>query len=62
MKELWIVVEFEDNGKTRKVGKAYETWEEACEVQEAMETLHDDKSYLIYTEDEWQWNEQTGWY
>lgn len=61
MMELWVVVEFKAEGGTRKVGKAYDTWEDACEVQEAMETLHSENAYLIYTEDEWQWNEQKGW-
>jgi len=60
--EKWIVVEFNDMGDARVVSARYDTWEDACKVQNAMEMLHCENAYMIYTEDEWQWNKQMGWY
>ena len=47
-----MVIEFKDNGEKRALNGLY-TYDEACEVQEAMEWLHDENSYLIYTAEEW---------
>ena len=49
----WIVIEVDFEGAKRPLDGEYATYEEACEVQEAMEWLHDENSYLIYTNDEW---------
>lgn len=49
----WIVIEIKADGSKRIVGREYDTYADACEVQEAMEWIHTDKSYLIFTVDEW---------
>lgn len=49
----YIVIELNFEGKTRVLPGEYETWVEACEVQEAMEWLHDENSYLISTTLQW---------
>lgn len=49
----WIVIEINADGEKRALDGEYANYEEACEVQEAMEWLHDENSYLIYTNDEW---------
>ena len=36
------------------------TYAEACEVQEAMEWLHDENSYMIYSNDEWVYEVENG--
>lgn len=51
--EKWIVIEINFDGKKRALDGEYTAYEEACEVQEAMEWLHDENSYLIYTNDQW---------
>ena len=56
----WIVIEINFNGDKRVLDGEYATWEEACEVQEAMEWLHDENSYLIYTNDEWMYEMENG--
>lgn len=43
----WIVIEIDNNGNKRALSGVYTDWEDACEVQEAMEWLHDDMAYLI---------------
>ncbi len=49
----WIVIEINADGEKRALDGEYTNYEDACEVQEAMEWLHDENSYLIYTNDEW---------
>ena len=49
----WIVIEINADGEKRVLDGEYANYEEACEVQEAMEWLHDENSYLIYTNEEW---------
>ena len=48
----WMVIEVNFEGEKRALEGLY-THDEACEVQEAMEWLHDDNCYLLYTADEW---------
>ena len=43
----WIVIERNADGQERALADLYENYEDACEVQEAMEWLHDENSYLI---------------
>lgn len=47
-----MVIEVKFNGEKRVLEGMY-TYEEACEVQEAMEILHSENSYLIYSYDQW---------
>lgn len=49
----YVVVEINFEGAKRLLDGEYATWDEACEVQEAMEWLYDENSYLIYTLDQW---------
>lgn len=49
----WIVIEINADGEKRVLDGEYTNYEDACEVQEAMEWLHDENSYLIYTNEEW---------
>lgn len=58
MTEIWIIVEFTFNGTATRMPGKYATWEDACKVQEKLERKFEENAYLIYTEDEWQWNEQ----
>ena len=51
--EKWIVVEFNFEGKARVLNGVYTDWGEAAEVVEAMEWLHDENAYMIFTEEEW---------
>ena len=48
----YMVIEVKFNGEKRALEGMY-TYEEACEVQEAMEILHGENSYLIYSYDQW---------
>ena len=52
MMRNWMVIEVSFEGAKRALEGLY-THEEACEVQEAMEWLHDENSYLLYTAEEW---------
>lgn len=56
----WIVIEINGNCDKRVLDGEYATYGEACEVQEAMEWLHDENSYLIYTVDEWMYEMENG--
>ena len=56
----WIVVEFDGEGKATILEGEYTTWEDACKVQEEMETMHYEKAYLIYTCDEWMYECENG--
>lgn len=56
----YVVIEINDKGEKRMLDGEYATWEEACEVQEAMEWLHDENGYLIYTNDEWMYEVENG--
>ena len=56
----YVVIEIKFDGSKRMLDGEYDTWEEACEVQEAMEWLHDENSYLIYTNDEWMYEVENG--
>ena len=49
----YIVIEIKDNGAKRMLDGEYTNYSDACEVQEAMEWLHDENSYLIYTLNQW---------
>lgn len=49
----WIIVEINGEGTKRALEGEYTNYDEACEVQEALEWLHDENCYLIYTNDEW---------
>ena len=55
----YIVIEISFEGKIRALEGDYSTWEEACEVQEAMEWLHGENSYLITTQDAWMYDHET---
>ena len=55
----YIVIEINFEGQTRVLEGEYPTWEEACEVQEAMEWLHGENSYLITTQDAWMYDHET---
>lgn len=48
----YMVIEVKFNGEKRALEGMY-TYDEACEVQEAMEILHSENSYLIYSYDQW---------
>lgn len=48
--KIWAVVEIHFDGSKRVLDGRYATWDEACEVQEAMEWLHDENCYLILPE------------
>lgn len=48
----YMVIEVKFNGEQRALEGMY-TYDEACEVQEAMEILHSENSYLIYSYDQW---------
>lgn len=48
----YVVVEITFYGDKRALN-GYYSWDEACEVQEAMEWLHDWNSYLIYSVEDW---------
>ena len=56
----WVVVEVKFDGSKRVLEGEYSTWAEACEVQEAMEWLHDENSYLVFTNDEWMYEVENG--
>ena len=56
----YVVIEINAEGEKRMLDGEYDTWEEACEVQEAMEWLHDENSYLIFTNDEWMYEVENG--
>lgn len=49
----WIVVEINAEGEKRVLEGEYTTYAEACEAQEALEWLHDENAYLLYTNNEW---------
>ncbi len=55
----YVVVEVNFNGDKRVLNGEY-TYAEACEVQEAMEWLHDENSYMIYSNDEWVYEVENG--
>ena len=48
----YVVIEIDFDGNKRILDGMY-TYDDACEVQESMEWLHDENSYLIYSADEW---------
>ena len=56
----WMVVEIRFDGSKRILNGEYNTKEEAQEVQEAMEWLHGENCYLIYTCDEWIYEVENG--
>lgn len=56
----YVVVEIKFDGSKRMLNGEYATRKEACEVQEAMEWIHDENSYLIYTNDEWMYECENG--
>ena len=56
----WIVIEINFKGEKKVLNGEYATWTEACEVQEAMEWLHDENSYLIMRVDEWVYERENG--
>jgi hypothetical protein len=56
----WVVVEVKFDGSKRVLDGEYDIWDDACEVQEAMEWLHDENSYLIYTNNEWMYEVENG--
>ena len=56
----WVVVEVKFDGSKRVLAGEYGTWAEACVVQEAMEWLHDENSYLVFTNDEWMYEVENG--
>ena len=60
MMNKWIVVEVKFNGSKRVLDGEYDVWDDACEVQEAMEWLHDENAYLIYMVDEWMYEVENG--
>lgn len=57
--ETYIVVEYRMDGTTRVLKGSY-IWDEACEVQEAMEVIHPWNAYLIFTPDEWARERESG--
>ncbi len=56
----WLVVEINFDGEKRLIGAEYDVKDDAMEVQEAMEWLHDENCYLIYTCDEWMYEVENG--
>lgn len=56
----WIVIEVKDDGSQRALDGLYDEWADACEVQEAMEWIHDENSYLIYSADSWVYECENG--
>lgn len=56
----WVVVEVKSDGSKRLLDGEYLAHEDACDVQEAMEWLHDENGYLVYTADEWMHEVESG--
>ena len=56
----WVVIEIKFDGSKRMLDGEYANYDEACEVQEAMEWLHGENAYLIYTADEWMYEVENG--
>ena len=49
----WIVVEIKWNGDKRALEGEYKTFSAACDVQERMENVCPENSYLVYRMDEY---------
>ena len=56
----YVVIETRFDGSKRMLTGEYDTYMEAVEVQSAMEWLHDENTYLIYTNDEWVYECENG--
>ena len=56
----WVVVEVKDDGSKQALDGEYDIWDDACEVQEAMEWIHDENCYLIYSADLWVYECENG--
>ena len=56
----WMLIEIKNNGEKVALPHEYDTYDEACEVQEMKEDLNPWNGYLIYTDDEWVYEMENG--
>lgn len=49
----FVIIAFEDNGAKTPVDMEFTTYNNACIMQEVLETLCPYMGFLIYTADEW---------
>lgn len=51
--KTYIIIAIDNNSNKTAINMEFSTWDNACTVQEALETVCDDFVFLIYTADEW---------
>ena len=56
----WMLIEVAPNGVMIPLPIEYDKWEDACKGQEALEEVLTDRSYLIYSVDEWMYEMENG--
>ena len=49
----YIIIAIDNNGTKTAIDMEFATWENACTMQEILETACEDFGFLIYTADEW---------
>ena len=49
----WILVKIEGNGKKTALPKEYDSYDDACAMQEFLDDANPYNAHLIYTTDEW---------
>lgn len=56
----YIIIAIEDNGTKNPVDMEFAEYDNACIMQEILETLCPECGFLIYTNDEWMYEVENG--
>ena len=56
----WILVRIESNGEKVALPKEYDSYDDACAMQEFLDDANPYNAHLIYTNDEWMYEVENG--
>ena len=56
----WILVKIDENGNKIALPKEYDSYKDACTVQEFLDDANPYNAHLIYKNDEWMYEVENG--